>query len=69
MSDWTWFQKILNSNTKQDWQAKFYLLGKIRNPIAHSNRDFVLQDEQTKAKEICKELIEKIKTWKEISIV
>jgi hypothetical protein len=64
-SDWTWFQKIFNSNTKQDWQNKFYLLGKIRNPIAHSNRDFVLQDEQTKAKEICNELITKIKAWKE----
>jgi hypothetical protein len=63
MSDWTWFQKIFNSNTKQDWQAKFYLLGKVRNPIAHSNKDFVLQDEQTKAKEICNDLIDKIKTW------
>lgn len=64
VSDWAWFQKIFNTDKKQDWQAKFYLLGKVRNPIAHSNRDFVLEDEQRKAKEICGELIKRIETWK-----
>jgi len=63
-TDWTWFQRVL-SGQQATWREKFLLLGKVRNPIAHSNRDFVLQDEQTKAKEICNELIEKIKTWKE----
>ncbi|GAB4348643.1 MAG: hypothetical protein OHK0038_27930 [Flammeovirgaceae bacterium] len=47
------------------WREKFLLLAKVRNPIAHSNREFVLQDEQTKAKEICNELIDNIKRWKE----
>ncbi len=63
-SDWTWFHRVL-SGQQATWREKFLLLGKVRNPIAHSNREFVLQDEQTKAKEICNELIDKIKTWKE----
>jgi len=64
-SDWTWFQRVL-SGQQATWREKFLLLGKVRNPIAHSNRDFVIQDEQTKAKEICNELIDKIRTWEEI---
>jgi len=63
-TDWTWFQRIL-SGQQATWREKFLLLGKVRNPIAHSNREFVLQDEQTKAKEICNELIDKIKKWAE----
>jgi hypothetical protein len=63
-SDWTWFQRVL-SGQQATWHKKFSLLGKVRNPIAHSNREFVLQDEQTKAKEICNELIDNIKKWKE----
>lgn len=63
-SDWTWFQRVL-SGQQANWREKFLLLGKIRNPIAHSNRDFVLQDEQSKAKEICNELIDKIRAWDE----
>jgi AAA+ ATPase superfamily predicted ATPase len=63
-TDWTWFQRVL-SGQQATWREKFLLLGKVRNPIAHSNRDFVLQDEQTKAKEICNELIDNIKKWEE----
>jgi len=63
-TDWTWFQRVLTGQ-QANWRDKFLLLGKVRNPIAHNNRDFVLQDEQTKTKEICNELIENIKTWEE----
>jgi hypothetical protein len=63
-SDWTWFQRVL-SGQQATWREKFLLLSKVRSPIAHSNRDFVLQDEQTKAKEICNELIDKIRAWEE----
>ena len=63
-TDWTWFQRVL-SGQQTIWREKFMLLSKVRNPIAHSNRDFVHQDEQTKAKEICKELIYNIKKWEE----
>jgi len=63
-SDWTWFQRIL-SGQQANWREKFSLLGKVRNPIAHSNRDFVIQDEQTKAKTICNELITNINKWQE----
>ena len=63
-TDWTWFQRVLTGQ-QATWREKFSLLGKVRNPIAHSNREFVLQDEQRKAKEICNELIDKIKTWRE----
>ncbi|MCC5944338.1 MAG: ATP-binding protein [Bernardetiaceae bacterium] len=61
-TDWTWFQRVLKGDLKT-WRDKFKFLATIRNPIAHSNKDFVLQDEQTKAKEICNELIENIKNW------
>lgn len=64
LSDWTWFQKVLSGN-QVTWREKFLLLSKVRNPIAHSNREFVLQDEQIKAKEICNELIDYIKKWEE----
>lgn len=63
-SDWTWFQRIL-AGQQANWREKFLLLAKVRNPIAHSNRDFVIQDEQTKAKEICNELITNINKWQE----
>jgi hypothetical protein len=61
-SDWTWFQKVLG-DSKTNWFEKFKLLAKVRNPIAHSNKDFVDSNEQFKASEICKELINKIDNW------
>lgn len=61
-SDWTWFQKVLG-DSKTNWFEKFKLLAKVRNPIAHSNKDFVDSDEQFKAREICNELINKINNW------
>lgn len=64
-SDWTWFQKVFNGGQKKDWQEKFSLLARVRNPIAHSNQDFVLRDTQTKAKEICNEILEKINSWEQ----
>lgn len=63
-TDWTWFQRVLLGQ-QATWREKFLLLGKVRNPIAHSNKEFVLKDEQSKAKEICNELIDRIKNWKE----
>lgn len=63
-SDWVWFQRVF-SGTKANWREKFLLLSKIRNPIAHSNINFVLPEELSKAKEICYELIEKISKWEE----
>jgi len=63
-TDWTWFQKILTGQLAS-WRERLLFLSKIRNPIAHSNRDFVNQIDQSKAKEICNELIEKIRTWEE----
>jgi hypothetical protein len=61
-SDWTWFQNVLGGN-KANWFEKFKLLAKVRNPIAHSNKDFVDSNDQFKASEICKELINKIDNW------
>lgn len=61
-TDWTWFQRILTGQ-QASWREKFLLLSKVRNPIAHSNRNFVLVEEQIKAKEICNGIIEKIKNY------
>jgi hypothetical protein len=48
---------------EKNWFEKFKLLAKVRNPIAHSNKDFVDSNEKFKATEICKELINKIDNW------
>ncbi|MCX7998562.1 MAG: Swt1 family HEPN domain-containing protein [Leptospiraceae bacterium] len=57
--DWNWFQKVLG-NQKASWQEKFFFLAKVRNPIAHSNQEFVNREEQAKAKQICEEILFKI---------
>ena len=57
-SDWTHFQHIFNGN-KAEWSERFSLLARIRNPIAHSNRDFINPDDVKRAKTICDLIIEK----------
>src|SRR5690606_31175463 len=37
-TDWTWFQRVLLGQ-QATWREKFLLLGKVRNPIAHSNKE------------------------------
>lgn len=61
-SEWTWFQRVFGGQ-QNVWKEKFSLLARIRNPIAHSNQDFVLKDTQSKAKEICNEILEKVTAW------
>ena len=63
-ADWTWFQDILGDN-RQIWKHRFQLLQKIRNPIAHSNRDFISRNEQNEAKLICETILAKIGDWED----
>ena len=51
-----YFQSILKEK-KKDWQEYFSHLAKIRNPIAHSNSDFVLKEDMNKAKMICQKIL------------
>lgn len=63
-TDWSWFQRIFAGN-KSDWEKNFRILGKVRNPIAHSNADFVLEEEHRMAKAICSKICKKIEEWHE----
>lgn len=58
-TDWGWFQKVL-SGQKADWREKFVLLAKVRNPIAHSNSDFIVEQDYYEARGICEEISRKI---------
>ena len=55
-TDWTYFQRILGGGIS-DWKERFLLLGKIRNPLAHSNKEFINPEEIDKAKMICELII------------
>lgn len=45
---------------KTSWKEKFSLLSKVRNPIAHSNQNFVSKDDISRAKMICEDILNKI---------
>lgn len=63
-TEWLWFQKILGGN-ESTWKERFSILAKVRNPIAHSNGEFVSEDDKNEAKDICVELLKKIRAWEE----
>lgn len=66
-SNWDWFKPILNKD-KGYWKARFDLLTKIRNPLAHNNKSFLSSEENSLASIYCKEIIDLIKNWKETNI-
>lgn len=61
-SDWHWFGQVFGNNLK-DWGKKFTLLSTVRNPIAHSNSEFIPQETINLCKIYCSEILEKIKSW------
>lgn len=63
-SNWDWFKPILKSE-KGYWKPRFDLLTKIRNPLAHNNKSFLSNEENSLASIYCKEIIDLIKTWKQ----
>jgi hypothetical protein len=63
-SNWDWFKPILKSE-KGYWKPRFDLLTKIRNPLAHNNKSFLSNEENSLASIYCKEIIDLIKNWKQ----
>lgn len=65
--DWGWFGKIFGGQ-KNDWKLKFDFLAKIRNPLAHNKSNLLKDFEKDDAAGFCKEIIQKIDNWYNISI-
>ena len=61
--DWNWYSSIFEKQ-KNDWKPIFEHLGKIRNPLAHNNPNFLSDSDKNIAEGYCKIILEKIKKWK-----
>lgn len=62
-ADWPWFSKVFGKQ-KNDWKPVFQHLGKIRNPLAHNNPQFLSDSDRILAEGYCKKILEKINKWK-----
>ena len=58
-TDWNYFKDILRDQ-KKDWEERFLLLAKVRNPIAHSNSYFVTETDYNAAVGICNLILQRI---------
>ncbi len=65
--NWPWYVKTLGKD-KTYWSPIFEHLGKIRNPLAHNNPNFLSDSDKNLAEGYCKIILEKIKKWKEREI-
>jgi hypothetical protein len=65
--NWPWYVKTLGKD-KTYWRPIFEHLGKIRNPLAHNNPNFLSDSDKNLAEGYCKMLLEKIKKSKEREI-
>lgn len=61
--DWNWYSLIFDKQ-KNDWKPIFEHLGKIRNPLAHNNPNFLSDSDKKIAEGYCKIILEKINKWK-----
>jgi len=61
--DWNWYSLIFDKQ-KNDWKPIFEHLGKIRNPLAHNNPNFLSDSDKNIAEGYCKIILEKINKWK-----
>lgn len=59
---WDWFRNVLKGK-QTEWESNFHFMAKIRNPVAHSNQDFLTQVETEKAKYICTSINDFIDKW------
>ncbi|NJO89623.1 MAG: hypothetical protein HC831_12255 [Chloroflexia bacterium] len=56
--DWNWYSLIFDKQ-KNDWKPIFEHLGKIRNPLAHNNPNFLSDSDKNIAEGYCKIILEK----------
>lgn len=57
-----WFGDVFGAD-KKPWSAIFGYLADIRNPMAHNNKEFISQDQITKAQEYCEKVRKAIRNW------
>lgn len=57
-----WFGDVFGPD-KKAWGNIFNYLADIRNPMAHNNKEFISQDEITKAQEYCDKIMKAIREW------
>lgn len=57
-----WFGNVFGAD-KKPWSTVFSYLADIRNPMAHNNKEFISQDQITKAKEYCEKVTKAIREW------
>lgn len=57
-----WFGDVFGAD-KKPWSAIFGFLADIRNPMAHNNKEFISQDQITKAQEYCEKVRKAIRDW------
>jgi AAA+ ATPase superfamily predicted ATPase len=60
--NWNWYSQILGTQ-KNEWKFIFDHLGKIRNPLAHNNPNFLSDSDKNIAEGYCKNILEKIRKW------
>ena len=61
--NWAWYVKTLGKD-KAYWSPIFEHLGKIRNPLAHNNPNFLSDSDKNLAEGYCKVILEKIRNVK-----
>ncbi len=64
-TDWPWFKKIFQEQIK-DWRKRFFILGKVRNPLAHNNSNFINEDDYNQAIGICNLIQQRIRESEKI---
>jgi len=64
--NYAWFKPILGDE-KKSWGKRFNFLAEIRNPISHSNPEFISSEDINFGKEICNTLVKKIEMWYELN--
>lgn len=60
--EWQWFKQIFGKEANE-WKAKFDLLAKIRNPLAHNKENILKEYEKDNATGYCKEIVSLIDKW------
>lgn len=57
-----WFNQVFGAD-KKSWANRFVFLAQVRNPVAHNNKEFISDEDITKATEYCKLIKRAIMDW------
>jgi len=62
-ADWPALGEPLLGSDKQGWSIKFGVLAKVRTPLAHNREGAVKEGVRLQAEGICREILERKKSW------